>query len=164
MSANIKRLTLDGGFAAVLVILGMIKIPSAFAGTEYQLSASYAVCLASIVGFRRYFKIGICASMIQLLLGTHTIWDVVISMVFRIVAGGFVQWRPNDKALLILAGPLGTGCARIVLAMCWQLPALPLLTAAVPGMIFTMVCVPLLMPVMKRGMMVLVGIQGKTDG
>lgn len=150
MSVNIKRLAVDGSLTAVLVILGMMKIPSSFTGTEYQLSAPYAVCIAATVGFKRYFKIGVCSSLIQLLLGTHTIWDVMISMVFRIVTGLIIQIRPNDKFLLILAGPLGTGCARIVLAMCWRVSIWPLLTAAVPGMIVTMICVPVLMPVVQR--------------
>lgn len=38
-SGSIRRLALDGIFTAVLVILGMIKLPSLIPGAEFQLSA-----------------------------------------------------------------------------------------------------------------------------
>ena len=76
-SGSIRRLALDGIFTAVLVILGMIKLPSLIPGAEFQLSAPYAVCLAAAVGFKRYLGTGICSSAIQLLLGTHTVWNVL---------------------------------------------------------------------------------------
>ena len=56
-------------------------------GTEFQLSAPFAICIAGIFGFGRYLQIGILASSSNLLLGTHTILNVLIAMVFRIVAG-----------------------------------------------------------------------------
>ena len=82
-----QKLTLDAMLTAILVILGMIKLPSLFADLEFQLSAPYAVCLAAAVGFKRYLGSAIFASLIQLALGTHTIWNVLIAMVFRVVAG-----------------------------------------------------------------------------
>lgn len=51
---------------------------------------------------------------------------------------------------MVLAGPFGTACARLVLAGVLGVPALPLLGAAVPGMVFTGVCVALLEPVLRR--------------
>lgn len=57
---NTRTITMDM-LTAILVILGMIKIPSVIPGAEFQLSAPYAVCLASLVGFGRYLGIGICA-------------------------------------------------------------------------------------------------------
>ena len=51
---SVQRLALDGILTAVLVLLGMIKLPSLIPGAEFQLSAPYAVCLAAVVGFRRY--------------------------------------------------------------------------------------------------------------
>ncbi len=135
-----KRVAADGVLMAVLIILGMIKLPSFFPGAEFQMSAPYAVCLAAAVGFRRYLTIGICSSIIQLLLGTHTIWNVAVAMVFRITAGIIVTAFPRSRAALAAAGPAGTAAARIVLAFILRVPLFPLLAAAVPGMIFTAVC------------------------
>ncbi len=128
---------MDSMFTAILVILGMIKIPSVIPGAEFQLSAPYAVCLASLVGFGRYLGIGICASIIQLLLGTHTIYNVIVAMVFRIVAGLFIEFFPNKKVSIILSGPLGTASARIVVSFLLHVSIAPLMLAAIPGMIFT---------------------------
>lgn len=66
-ASSLQRIALDGVFTAILVALGMIKLPSLFPGAEFQLSAPYAVCLAAMVGFKRYLIIGICSSIIQLL-------------------------------------------------------------------------------------------------
>lgn len=149
-SSALQKLALDGLLTAILVLLGMLKLPSLIPGAEFQPSAPYAVCLAAAVGFRRYLGIGICSSLIQLLLGTHTIWNVLIAMVFRITAGAIAAKKPEKKLRLLLAGPIGTGCARLVLAAMLRVPALPLLAAAVPGMIFTAVCTALFYPAFCR--------------
>lgn len=145
-----KRIAQDGVFTAILVVLGMIKIPSVFPGAEFQLSAPYAVCLASMAGFKRYLGIGICASLIQLALGTHTIWNVMIAMVFRVVAGMIIAWFPMKKVSIVIAGPLGTACARVVMACVLHVPLQPLLIAALPGMIFTAIVAVLLNPAIQR--------------
>ena len=137
---SVQRLALDGILTAVLVLLGMIKLPSLIPGAEFQLSAPYAVCLAAVVGFRRYLGIGICSSVIQLVLGTHTLWNVVIAMVFRVAAGSIAAGKPGGRAGILLAGPVGTACARLVMSALLRVPALPLMAAAVPGMVFTVVC------------------------
>ena len=139
VSITPRTLALDGMFTALLILLGMIKLPSILPGAEFQLSAPYAVCLVAGVGFWRYLGIGVCASLVQLMMGTHTLWNVLVAMVFRVAAG-----------LIVLAGPVGTGCARVVLAGVLGVPVLPLLAAAVPGMVFTGVCVALLEPVLRR--------------
>ena len=149
-SDSIRRLALDGILTAVLVLLGMIKLPSLIPGAEFQLSAPYAVCLSASVGFRRYLGIGICSSVIQLMLGTHTLWNVVIAMVFRVAAGGIAAKKPTGRVRILLAGPIGTGCARLVLAALLQVPVIPLLSAAFPGMVFTAVCTAFFYPVFCR--------------
>lgn len=149
-SDSVRRLALDGILTAVLVLLGMIKLPSLIPGAEFQLSAPYAVCLAAVVGFRRYLGIGICSSIIQLILGTHTLWNVVIAMVFRVAAGSIAAGRFGGKAGILLAGPVGTACARLVMSVLLRVPALPLLAAAVPGMVFTAVCAAAFYPVFTR--------------
>ena len=149
---SIGRLAQDGMFTALLVLLGMIKLPSLIPGAEFQLSAPYAVCLAAAVGFKRYLGIGICSSAIQLILGTHTVWNVAIAMVFRLVAGSIAAEKRAGKYRILLAGPLGTGCARLALAALLKVPALPLLIAAVPGMVFTAAGAAFLYPVFCRGL------------
>lgn len=147
---NTRNLALDGMLTAILVVLGMIKIPSLIPGAEFQLSAPYAVCVAALVGFGRYLGIGICASIIQLLLGNHTILNVLIAMVFRIVVGVIVSVLPKSRAALYVAGPCGTAVARIVLGVVLHTSPWPLLAAALPGMIFTAVVVIMMTPVVKR--------------
>lgn len=143
---KIQRIAVDAMMAAVLVILGMIKIPSFIPGAEFQLSAPFAVLLAAQAGFGRYMGIGVCSSVVQLALGTYTIWNVVISMVFRIAAGLTVTYFPWKRMGLMIAGPIGTLTARIVLAAMLGVSAWPLMAAAVPGMIFTVVLVVLCRP------------------
>ena len=152
-SETIRNLALDGIWTAVLVLLGMVKLPSLVPGAEFQLSAPYAVCLAATVGFQRYLGIGICSSVIQLMFGTHTLWNVATAMVFRVVAGGMAAGQDGvspGRGRLLLAGPAGTACARLMLAAVLQVPAAPLLAAAVPGMVFTAVCASFLYPVFRH--------------
>ena len=59
-SSALQKLAFDGLLTAILVRLGMLKLPSLIPGAEFQPSAPYAVCLAAAVGFRRYLGIGIC--------------------------------------------------------------------------------------------------------
>ena len=84
-------------------------------GAEFQLSAPYAVCLVAGVGFWRYLGIGVCASLVQLMMGTHTPWNVLVAMVFRVAAGLIVSLLPGKTWAMVLAGPVGTGCA----GWCW---------------------------------------------
>lgn len=144
------RLVMDGVYMALLIIMGMIKLPSVIPGAEFQLSAPYAVCLAATVGFKRYLCIGICSSAIQMMLGTHTIWNVVIAMTFRIAAGLIVCVLPSKRLAVAIAGPIGTCMARVVLAFMQHIPALPLIIAAIPGMVFTAVCASIMEPVFGR--------------
>lgn len=150
VSITPRTLALDGMFTALLILLGMIKLPSILPGAEFQLSAPYAVCLVAGVGFWRYLGIGVCASLVQLMMGTHTPWNVLVAMVFRVAAGLIVSLLPGKTWAMVLAGPVGPGCARVVLAGVLGVPVLPLLGAAVPGMVFTGVCVALLEPVLRR--------------
>ena len=71
-------------------------------------------------------------------------------MVFRIVAGMIIEWCPFKKAALIIAEPVGTACARVVMAYILSIPLQLLLVAAFPGMIFTAVVVVLLNQAVKR--------------
>ena len=149
-TSSLHNLTTDAVFTVILVVLGMIKLPSLIPGAEFQLSAPYAVCLASVVGFKRYLCIGICSSLIQFMLGTHTVWNVLIAMVFRIVAGLILTFLPNNRLVVAISGPAGTAAARTVIAAVLNLPLWPLLAAAAPGMVFTAIASLILLPVFRR--------------
>ena len=147
-----KDLTLTALLAVLLAVFGTFKIPGIVPGTEFQLSAPFAVCIAALFGFRRYLLIGVLASMINLLLGTHTILNVLIAMVFRLVAGGIIAVGGDKPLLLAVSGPVGTACGRIVLAAVLHTGAGVLLLGAVPGMIFTAAATLVMYPILKRGL------------
>lgn len=147
-----KDLTLTALLAVLLAIFGTFKIPGIVPGTEFQLSAPFAVCIAALFGFRRYLLIGVLASMINLLLGTHTILNVLIAMVFRLVAGGIITIGGVKPLILAISGPVGTACGRIVLAAVLHTSVGVLLVGAVPGMIFTAVASLVMYPILKRGL------------
>ncbi|MBQ5759280.1 MAG: hypothetical protein IIV92_04080 [Schwartzia sp.] len=123
--------------SAVLLVAGSFKIPSPFFGGEFQLSAPLAVLMCAFFGFRRYLFAGIAASVVGMALGLATPFNVIVAMVFRLVAGGVVCLGRRHIAALVIAGPLGTAAARCVLAPVLGVDVMILLAAAVPGMIMT---------------------------
>lgn len=127
--------------ASLIALTGMIKIPSPIPGSEFQLSAPIAIAIAIVYGFRRYITAGILASLIMFMTGLHTIINVEISMVFRLVAGGIISSFGHSIPVIVLAGPLGTIAGRLVLANTLNIDVWPLILAAIPGMIFTMILV-----------------------
>ena len=85
-----------------------------------------------------------------MILGLQTIYNVIIAMVYRIVAGLILTVLKKNPLALIIAGPAGTFAARLVLAtilgVAWQ----PLVVSAAPGMIFTAITAPVLTSILKR--------------
>ena len=122
--------------AAFIVISGSFKIPTGIPGSEFQLSAPVAVAICAVFGFRKYIIAGVLSSCILFMLGVHTLFNIEIAMVFRIVAGGIIAIFGTRLPIIIVAGPIGTLAARIVLALTLQIPALTLIIPAIPGMIF----------------------------
>ena len=147
---KIREMTATALLAAILAVLGMFKLPSIIPGCEFQLSAPFAVCIAACFGFKRYIKIGILASAINLILGTHTIVNVTIAMIFRLVAGGVLSIFGVNPFTLAISGPLGTAAGRLVLGCISGTDSLVLIAAAVPGMAFTAAGVAVMYPVMRR--------------
>ena len=145
-----KDITTMALLATILAILGTFKLPGIVPGTEFQLSAPFAVCIAACFGFKKYFKIGILASLINYMLGTHTIINITVAMVFRVVAGGFISLIGTNPITLLVGGPLGTAAGRLVLAPIMGVSPLPLLLAALPGRFYTAAGAMLLYPLMKR--------------
>lgn len=147
---NTKNITTTALLATILAILGTFKLPGIFPGTEFQLSAPFAVCIAACFGFKMYFKIGILASLINFMLGTHTIINITVAMVFRIVGGGVIALFGANPLTLIVGGPLGTAAGRFVLAPILGTSPWPLLLASLPGMFYTAAGALLFYPLMKR--------------
>ncbi len=145
-----REMTTISLLASLIIVTGMIKIPSPIPGADFQLSAPLAVGIAVVFGFRKYIIAGVLASSILLMLGFHTILNVEISMVFRIVAGGAVALLGPSLPVIFLAGPLGSIAARFVLAETLQVSVWPLLIPAIPGIIFTAVTVLPVTKLLKR--------------
>lgn len=147
---KIREMTTTALLAALLAVMGMFRLPSILPGCEFQLSAPFAVCLAACFGFRRYFKIGVLASMMNLILGTHTIVNVTIAMIFRLVAGGILSLFGVNPVTIAVSGPLGTVAGRVVLGAISDTNPLALAAAAAPGMVFTAVGASVMYPVMRH--------------
>lgn len=150
MSTNTKSLTLTSMLAVLIAVSGMLKIPSIAGGAEFQLSAPIALTIAACFGFKRYIIAGFIASALNLILSTHTIINVVVSLVFRIMGGGLVALFGVNPITLTLGGPVGTGAARVVLSYILNANVWVLLTAAVSGMIFTAISTNIIYPVVYR--------------
>lgn len=136
---SMKELTTTALLGVLILLSGSFKIPSPIAGGEFQLSAPIAVLICACFGFKRYIIAGVLASVLGMMLGMHNIINVLVQMVFRVVAGGTMAVLGTNLATVALSGPLGTFAARLVL---WQVTGvswLVLTAAAVPGMIFTAV-------------------------
>lgn len=139
-----QQLTFTAFLSILIFISGSLKIPSPVAGGEFQLSAPVAVLICAYFGFKRYFTAGIIASLLGLIFGTANIFNILIAMIFRIVAGGIISFIGPSVLTIALSGPIGTTTARIVMGQVLQIDWLLLVCAAVPGMIFTAVTALLL--------------------
>lgn len=139
-----QQLTFTAFLSILIFISGSLKIPSPVAGGEFQLSAPIAVLICAYFGFKRYFTAGIIASLLGLIFGTANIFNILIAMIFRIVAGGIISFIGPSVLTIALSGPIGTAAARIVMGQVLQIDWLLLVYAAVPGMIFTAVTALLL--------------------
>lgn len=139
MQKRAKEVALVGFLTALIVVTGMLKIPGVVPGTEFQLSAPVAIAIAAAFGFRRYLIAGVLASAVSLAFGIQNFLNVVVAMTFRVAGGGLILLLGNLFWVVIIAGPLGTFCARLVLAAITHTNAWVLVAAAGVGMIYTAV-------------------------
>lgn len=145
-----KNITVIALLGTMLAILGTFKVPGIIPGTEFQLSAPFAVCIGACFGFCTYFKIGLVASAVNLILGTHTVLNVTVAMVFRVVAGGILALAGVNPVTLVISGPIGTAAGRVVTGGILGVNPIPLIAAAALGMVFTAIAALIMYPVMKR--------------
>lgn len=132
-----QNLTFTAFLSMLILISGSLKIPSPIIGGEFQLSAPIAVLICCYFGFKRYLTAGIIASILSLLLGTATVFNVMIAIIFRIVAGTIITLGGRSLPIIALSGPSGTLAARMVMGQLLNIDWLILAYAALPGMIFT---------------------------
>lgn len=137
MNRKTQEITLISLLSVIIAISGTFKLPGIILGTEFQMSAPIAIAICTTFGFKRYISSGIIASFINLIMGTHTILNVTVSMVFRIVVGGTIGILGTSFLVVTLAGPLGTFVGRIVMSLIVGTPLKALLIAAFPGMVYT---------------------------
>ncbi|HSQ88978.1 hypothetical protein [Romboutsia sp.] len=138
MNSKSREITLTALLAVIISISGTFKLPGIIPGTEFQMSAPIAIGICATFGFKRYITAGIIASFINLIMGTHTILNVVVAMVFRIVAGGLISYLGPGIIIVSLAGPIGSLVGRLVMSFIVGTPVKALILAALPGMVYTL--------------------------
>ncbi len=150
MRSSIHELSLLAILSAFIAVSGSFKIPSFVPGSEFQLSAPIAVAICGVFGIRRYLIAGIAASLLCLLLGTQNLFNVFIALVFRgTVAACFYALGPG-RLFYLLAGPVASAAARLLLSLFIGKTAYALVMAAVPGMFFTAIAAPVLAAFLRR--------------
>ena len=150
MENKTRMLTETALLTALITVTGAIKLPGFIPGTEFQLSAPLAVAVCAVFGFTKYLTAGVLSSLIGLILGTQTILNVFIAMVFRITVGVVIGIFGTSWPVLALARPLGSSVARLSLGGMLGKAVIPLLIAAVPGMIYTAIAAWPLTLLLKR--------------
>lgn len=134
---NVRTLTETALLVALISVTGAVKLPGLVPGTEFQLSAPLAVAICAAFGFKRYIIAGILASAISLAFGTSNLLNVFIAMIFRLTVGGLLTVFGRSWPVVSLAGPVGSAVARLALGGLLGKAAIPLVIAAIPGMVYT---------------------------
>lgn len=122
---------------AFITVSGAIKLPSIIPGAEFQLSAPIAVAICYVFGLKNYFIVGILSSLLGLLLGTQTLFNVGLAMIFRISVAMTMLILGRNKLSILIAGPLASTISRLSITLLLDKLAYALLVAAIPGMIYT---------------------------
>lgn len=150
MQSRVSWVTEVGLLTAFITITGTFKLPGLLPGTEFQLSAPLAVAICAVFGFGKYITAGVLSSVVGLLLGTQSLLNVFIAMVFRVTVGMLVVLLGRSWPVIILAGPAGSAAARLALGGIVGKAAIPLLLAALPGMVYTALLAWPLTALLKR--------------
>lgn len=62
-----RYISRTGILATIILLTGIIKIPSVLPGGEFQLSAPVAILICALFGFKSYITAGILASILGLM-------------------------------------------------------------------------------------------------
>ena len=134
---NTRYMTITALLASLIAVSGSLKVPGILPGTEFQLSAPIAVAICAVYGFRQYFIAGVLASSITLILGTQTIFNVAIALLFRVTVGLVLVVGGTSFVPVVIAGPLGSFVARLCLIIIMEQAVWAVILSAVPGMVYT---------------------------
>ncbi|MDU2063569.1 MAG: hypothetical protein E6713_01915 [Sporomusaceae bacterium] len=134
---RVQDMTVTALLAALIAVSGSLKLPGILPGTEFQLSAPLAVAVCAVYGFRRYFLAGVLASLAMLLLGTQTIFNTTIALLFRLTVGAVLALGGTSFITVAIAGPIASFAARLTLMLVIGQAAWAVVFAAVPGMVYT---------------------------
>jgi len=137
LSNGVHQLTEIGLLTALITISGAVKLPGLMPGTEFQLSAPLAVAICAVFGFAKYIMAGILSSLLGLVLGTQNLLNVIIALVFRLTVGGVLTIFGTAGPVIVVAGPIGSFTARLLLGGVIGKAAVPLIIAALPGAGYT---------------------------
>lgn len=137
MPNKIRWLTEISLLAALIAVTGAVKLPGLIPGTEFQLSAPLAVAICAVFGFIKYITAGMIASVIGLILGAQNLLNIIIAMIFRLAVGGVLGIFGTAWPVVASAGPIGSAAARLAMGGLLGKAVIPLLAAAIPGMLYT---------------------------
>lgn len=103
-----KDITQISVIAAILTILAVLKIPSIIPGLDFQLSAPAALLILAFFGIKKYFLGGLLSSVLLLIFGVFNPINVIISIIFRVIAIAVVYLLKINVLSLVLASVLGS--------------------------------------------------------
>lgn len=134
---HLRSMMITSLLAALIAISGSFKIPGFIPGTEFQLSAPLAVAICAVYGFQRYFIAGVIASILVLILGTQTVLNVAIALLFRVVIGILFYFGGTSLCMIVVVGPIASFVARLSFIGIIGQAGWGVILAAIPGMIYT---------------------------
>lgn len=137
-SVTVRDISETALLSVLIAVSGFFKIPGFVPGSEFQMSAPLAVAVCGIYGAEKYIAAGLIASSLSLALGTHTFFNVLVAMTFRLVVALTWTFLGSGKIFYTFSGPMGTIAARGVVALLLGKGFYALAVAAFPGIIFTM--------------------------
>lgn len=112
-----KDITQISVIAAILTILAVLKIPSIIPGLDFQLSAPAALLILAFFGIKKYFLGGLLSSVLLLIFGVFNPINVIISIIFRVIAIAVVYLLKINVLSLVLASVLGSLVSRLLLSI-----------------------------------------------
>lgn len=137
-SVTVRDISETALLSVLIAVSGFFKIPGFVPGSEFQMSAPLAVAVCGIYGAEKYIAAGLIASSLCLVLGIHSILNVLVAMTFRLVVALVWIFLGSRKIFYIFSGPLGTMAARGAISLILGKGFYALVVAAFPGIIFTM--------------------------
>lgn len=114
-SMTSKDITQISVIAAILTILAALKIPSIIPGLDFQLSAPAALLILAFFGIKKYFLGGLLSSLLLLVFGVFNPINVIISIIFRVIAIAVVYLLKINVLSLVLASVLGSLVSRLLI-------------------------------------------------